>query len=133
MDDLNPGAEPNGDLRARLGLALREALKARDKVATSALRTALAAIANAEAVPAATPPAGTAGSPYVAGTAVGVGGAEADRRILSDAEIGAIVRSEITERHAAAAQYEQAGHADRAARLRREADVLSSAVDVGRP
>jgi hypothetical protein len=56
-----------------------------------------------------------------------VGGAEAERRVLSDAETGAIVRAEIAERHAAAAQYDQAGHADRAARLRREAEVLSLA------
>ncbi len=123
---------PTGDVRARLGLALHDALKARDKVAASALRSALAAIGNAEAVPAGTSPAGTASNPYVAGTVAGVGGADAERRILSDAEIGAIVRSEIAERHAAAAQYEQAGHADRAARLRQEADVLVSAVEIRR-
>jgi len=45
--------------RPRLQLALRAALKARDTVAISALRSALAAIDNAGAVPAG-PPAGTA-------------------------------------------------------------------------
>jgi hypothetical protein len=127
VSDLSPEAQPDGDVRARLGRALRDALKARDHVAASALRSALAAIANAEAVPPAASPAGAASNPYVAGAAAGVGGAEAERRALSDAETGAIVRSEIAERHAAAAQYDQSGHADRAARLRREAEALSSA------
>ncbi|HEY4464458.1 MAG TPA: hypothetical protein VGN41_17460 [Streptosporangiaceae bacterium] len=127
MSDLSPEAGPHGDVRARLGRALRDALKARDQVAASALRSALAAIANAEAVPpAASPPSGPTTNPYVAGAAAGVGGAEAERRVLSDAETGAIVQAEIAERHAAAAQYDEAGHADRAARLRREADVLTS-------
>jgi hypothetical protein len=126
VSDLSPEAGPHGDVRVRLGRALRDALKARDQVAASALRSALAAIANAEAVPPAASPAGAATNPYVAGAAAGVGGAEAERRVLSDAETGAIVQAEIAERHAAAAQYDEAGHADRAARLRREADVLTS-------
>jgi uncharacterized protein len=130
VSDLSPEAQPDGDIRAHLGRALREALKARDRVAASALRSALAAIANAEAVPptgASAGPPGAASNPYVAGAAAGVGGAEAERRLLTDAETGAIVRAEIAERHAAADQYDQAGHADRAARLRQEAEVLSSA------
>jgi hypothetical protein len=133
VSDLSPEAQPDGDVRARLGRALRDALKARDRVAASALRSALAAIANAEAVPAAASPPGPPGppgaasNPYIAGAAAGVGGAEAERRGLTDAETGAIVRAEIAERHAAADQYDQAGHAERAARLRREAEVLSSA------
>jgi uncharacterized protein YqeY len=39
-----------------------------------------------------------------------------------------IVRAEISERRAAAQEYEQADHADQAARLRREVQVLSAAV-----
>ncbi|MGH3301717.1 MAG: hypothetical protein ACRDOK_08565, partial [Streptosporangiaceae bacterium] len=57
-----------------------------------------------------------------------LGAAEASRRALTDAEIAGLVGTEITERRAAAAQYEQAGHADRASRLRREADVLAAVV-----
>ena len=41
----------DSEFRQRLHLALRQALKARDTIATSALRSALAAIDNAGAVP----------------------------------------------------------------------------------
>jgi uncharacterized protein len=120
------GVSSETDTRGRLGLALREALRARDRVAASALRSALAAIGNAEAV---LPPSGPApaGSPHIAGAAEGLGAGEAERRGLSEAEIGEIVRAEITERRDAAGQYERAGQAVRAERLRREADVLAAA------
>ncbi|HEX5301943.1 MAG TPA: hypothetical protein VFW50_33630 [Streptosporangiaceae bacterium] len=42
------GEEPGPDIRSRLRLALTEALKARDKDAASALRSALSAIVRAE-------------------------------------------------------------------------------------
>jgi len=94
------------------------------------LRSALAAIGNAEAVePGAPAPAGPGspvdpGSPHVAGAVAGLGAAEAERRRLSAAEIERIVRAEASEREGAACDYERAGHADRAGRLRREAQVL---------
>ncbi len=96
-------------------------------MAISALRSALSAIANAEAAPAPTSQA-TIGGPHFAGSATGLGAGEAPRRNLSSARIDEIVRSEILERQAAAQEYEQAGHADRAARLRSEAQVLVEAV-----
>ena len=59
--------------RQRLQLALGEALRARDKVATSALRSALAAIDNASAVPAApAPAAGASGRRRHLGNRAGV-------------------------------------------------------------
>jgi uncharacterized protein YqeY len=118
-----------GAVRERLQLALRGALRARDTTAVSALRSALAAIGNAEAVPPGPEPAAGMGSPHVAGAAAGVGAAEADRRRLSDGEAEQIVRAEAAERQAVARDYEQAGHADRADRLRREAGVLISALN----
>jgi uncharacterized protein len=42
--------------------------------------------------------------------------------------VSAIVRAEVAERQAAARDYERAGHADRAGRLRREADILAAAL-----
>ena len=88
--------------RPRLQLALREALKARDTIATSALRSALAAIDNAGAVPPApAPPAGTASS-HVAGAVAGLGAGEAERRRLTEAEVQELVRAEIADRQAAA-------------------------------
>ncbi len=117
----------------RLQVALRAALKARDTAAVSALRSALAAIGNAEALPVpAAPhagrdrPLGRPASQYLADSVAGLGAAEADRRVLTETDIVGIVRTEIAERRAAAASYEQAGHADRADRLRREADALAA-------
>jgi uncharacterized protein YqeY len=115
--------------RQRLQLALREALRARDTIAVSALRTALSAIDNASAVPVeATPAAGT-GGPHFAGAVSGLGAAEAERRILTEPEVEQIVRTEVAERQAAAHSYDQAGRPDQAERLRREASVLMSVID----
>ena len=47
----------NEDIRDRLHRALRDAMRARDSVAASALRSALAALDNAGAVPAGQGPA----------------------------------------------------------------------------
>jgi hypothetical protein len=150
---------PGDDLPARLRRALTAALRARDMTAAAALRSALGAIGNAEAVPVppaapepaaagtdpaaagtdpaaagTDPPAASApsaraarrGSPHVAGTVAGPGAAEAERRRLSPAQVAAIVAAEIDERREAAAQYERAGHADRAARLAAEAQALAA-------
>jgi len=113
--------------RGRLQAALREALKARDKIAVSALRSALAAIDNAGAVPLGPAPAVGVGSQHVAGAAAGLGAGEGERRRLSDGDVDEIVRAEVAERQAAARDYEQRGHADQADRLRREARVLMTA------
>lgn len=113
------------ELRDRLQAALRTSLKERDRVAARAIRTALAAIANAEAVdPAAAPGPGTAADPAVAGTVRGVGSAEVARRELGADDLVAIVDAEITERRRAAAAYEQSGRTEHADELHREADVL---------
>jgi uncharacterized protein YqeY len=115
--------------RERLQAALREALKARDKVAVPALRSALAAIDNAGAVPPGPAPAAGTGGQHVADAAAGLGAGEGQRRRLSEGDVDEIVRAEIAERQAAARDYEQRGHADRADRLRREACVLISAIE----
>jgi len=124
------GASGSGDragsgIRARLSAALSEAMRARDMIAVSALRSALAAISNAEAVPVtdrANPPPG---SPHVAGTVAGLGAAEVPRIGLGEAEISGIIRAEVTERLDAAAGFERSGRAARAARLRGEAEILA--------
>jgi hypothetical protein len=112
-------------LRDRLRAALKAAMKARDAVAVAALRSALAAVGNAEAVaPAGGPAPLTDG--VIAGAVAGVGATEAARRELTDDEVAAIVRAEVDDRRAAAADYEAAGHPDRAARLSAEADALDA-------
>jgi uncharacterized protein YqeY len=122
----------DGQVRQRLERALRTALKSRDRVAVSAVRSALAAIDNAGAVPPRPARAfPSAGGPYVAGSAGGPGAGEAERRVLSEAEAADIVRAEIAERQAAAGDYERRERTDQASRLRREAQVLESALGAG--
>jgi hypothetical protein len=115
-------------LHTRLRAALPPALKARDRVAVAALRSALAAIDNAQAV--AAPPAPRTGG-VVAGAVSGLGAGEAPRRELSEGEIVAIVRAEVADRLAAAVDYERAGQDDAAVRLRAEADVLAALLAEG--
>ncbi len=107
-------------LRDRLRAALTAAMKRRDRCAAGALRSALGAIDNAEAVDASEVRAGA-----IESSAVGLGVAEARRRELTEADIERIVRTEIDERHAAATEYETLGRADRAADLRAEAQALT--------
>ena len=98
-------------------------------MAVAALRSALAAIANAEAV---TPPAEVAqptSHPTVAGSFSGLGAAETERRMLSEAQVEGIVRTEVVERLSAAVSYERVGRGDRAERLRAESEVLSRYLD----
>lgn len=120
------------NVRARLRLALRTALQARDMTTASALRSALGAIGNAEAIHPGPATAAEASSPYFAGTVAGLGAGEAERHELSDADAEEIVRAEVAERQIAASEYDQGGRADQARRLRREAHVLISAM-TGRP
>jgi uncharacterized protein YqeY len=106
-------------LRQELREALPAAMKARDKVAVGVLRSTLAAIENAEAiVPADTKAVSIEQSP------LGVGAAEAERRVLTSEDVIRIVRDEVASRESAAAGYERAGHADRASALRAEARFL---------
>ena len=120
----------NEAIRDRLHQALRDAMRARDKVAAPALRSALAALDNAGAVPPGRVPAAASG-PHFAGALAGLGAAEVPRRGLAAGEAERIVRAEIAERETAAAGYERAGHDEQARRLRQEAGVLASALDPG--
>lgn len=106
-------------LRERMRQALREAMRARDRVAVGALRTTLAALDNAEAVP--VPSAASAGA-ALEQLPVGAGATDVARRELSEIEIADLVRAEIAERHEAAAAPN--GPASRAAKLRAEAALL---------
>ncbi len=109
-----------GGLRDALSAALPVAMRARDRVAVAALRSALAAVANAEAVPIDGAPA--AGAVELA--RVGVGAADAPRRVLTEADVRRIVRAEVDERADAARVMAGAGRPDEADRLQAEAAVL---------
>ena len=114
---------PPNDLRAALRTALTRAMRDRDRLAAAALRSGLGAIDNAEAVPDAPATCLPDGS-HVAGAVVGLGATEAARRDLSADDVRGIVQAEVDDRRAAADEIERAGRPDRAADLRREADVL---------
>lgn len=98
-------------------------MKARDKTAVAALRSALAALDNAEAVKTND---GMPKGQAIEQVAIGAGTTEVERRVLTESEIAALVRHEVTERQTAAADYESAGHGDRATQLRAEAAVLAA-------
>jgi uncharacterized protein YqeY len=120
-------------LRDRLRAAVPAALKARDRRTASALRSALAAIDNAEAVDLAEL-AGRDGfrAGAIEHSPVGLGVAEVARRELSEDDVAAIVRVEVEDRRSAAATYEAAGQAERAADLLAEADSLAVHLAAGR-
>ena len=99
---------------------LRDAMKDRRTVTVSALRTALAAIDNAEALTVAEG-VPTDGSQHVAGALAGIGAAEADRRVLSLAEVRAVLGTQIAEYLSDADHYRD--H-ETAQRLRRRAQLL---------
>jgi uncharacterized protein YqeY len=107
-------------MRSRLRTALITAMRTRDSVAVSALRSALAAIDNAEAVD-----AGTSGGDVGAHPLGPVGPAEAPRRELTEADIVETVRTEVSDRLRTAGEYERLGQPEHAERLRGEATVLS--------
>ena len=104
-----------------------EAVRQRDEASTAALRSALAAIANAEAVVVPDGPRSAPGP--IAKSVPGVGAAEAPRRQLSQAEVVAIIRREVSDREAAARFYEAIGRAAAADRLKKELAVLRAHLD----
>jgi uncharacterized protein YqeY len=111
-------------VRTTLRRDLTAALKARDLDATNALRSALAAIDNAEAPDADDRLHGVTGDQHTAGSTAGVGTTEIARCHLDESKLRAIIETGIDERMDAAAGYEHSGHTERAESLRSEADVL---------
>ena len=112
---------PHSPLTLALRTALTAAMRSRDRVAVSVYRSTLAAIDNAGAQPVTDMPAAGA----MEEAPVGVGAADAARRLLTEDEVRGIVSAEIEERRAAAEEYD-AAHAERAAALRQEAGLLEA-------
>lgn len=111
------------EARAALRADLVRAMKAKETAAVRALRSALAALDNAEAVTIADDgPA--AASEHVAGGQVGLGVGEIARKELTAAEVQQMLRAEIDERLAAAKQYSSLGQSEEAHRLRAEVAAL---------
>jgi uncharacterized protein len=111
------------DLRTHLRRRLSSALRDQDRPAVSALRSALAALDNAEAVQPAEDFRPEANEHFAGGVA-GLGVAEVERQVLDAESQRAMVKAEIEARLTAAETYEQHGQNARAAELRSGADVL---------
>ncbi len=94
--------EPTPDVRAALRGELRQRMRARDKVAVQVIRTALAAIENAEAQPLPSPGATEL-------QLAPAGPAEVDRRVVTDGDARAIVAVEVDELVEAARGYRAVG------------------------
>jgi uncharacterized protein len=109
-----------GGLRERMAAALTASMKARDRVAVAALRSALARGANAEAVHVDSAP--RAGALHDA--PIGAGAADAPRRELTEADVREVVEAEVSEHERSAQHLADVGRPDDAARVRAEADVL---------
>jgi uncharacterized protein YqeY len=138
--------EATGDIRARMRRGLVDAMKARDQQAVAALRSTLARIDNAEAVDAdgldadgldadgldaealdAEPALYSGeGHPAVAGSVLGIGAADVDRRVLTPEEMAAIVRDDVEEREIAAEVLVRVGRPDQAERLRAQNKLLTT-------
>jgi hypothetical protein len=112
-------------LRAALRAGLTTALKARDPDALAALRTALAAIDNAEAVQAPDTGPPTA-SPHIAGARSGPGSTEVARQRLPLGELHNILRDQIAEHTREADRYQALGQDSAAQRLLRQARTLAA-------
>ncbi|QCH24471.1 Yqey-like protein [Mycobacteroides salmoniphilum] len=110
-------------LRATMRTDLTAAMKTRNGPAVSALRTAIAAIDNAESVD--DTARKTLDNTHIAGATRGLGSAEVARRVLSPADVRAILRAQIDDRATEAERYDTLGQAQAAARLREEAGVIA--------
>lgn len=84
------------ELTNRIKVDMRSAMKARDAVKTSALKSLLARFSSEEAVTA-DPSSTSASETPIAGASVGVGSTEAARKVLSLADGHKIIQDEIDE------------------------------------
>jgi uncharacterized protein YqeY len=116
-------------LRDRMRGALTAAMKDRNVLAVSVLRTSLGAIDNAESV--GVPRLSGVGEGPIAGAVTGLGAGEATRRNLSEDQIRAIVLAEVSDRKSAATHYQELSQHEDAARLRAEITILRALLDDG--
>jgi uncharacterized protein YqeY len=111
-------------VRERLQADLIVAIKAKQQTKVRAIRSVLAALANAEAV---SPRAGARPPPgRIAGATPGLGAGDVARRQLSELDVLDILDSEIADRITTANQYDALGQTAKASDLRAEAAIVRS-------
>jgi uncharacterized protein YqeY len=101
------------DVRARMQIDLRDAMRDQDRSRVSVLRTALAALANAEAVEA-----------QDVAVVDGLYAAEAERRELSDVDVRTVLDGVRDELLVAAGEIGRLGRSGDAERLRAQAAIV---------
>lgn len=102
-------------------------MRERDRATSATLRSTLAALENAEAVPAVTG-LGATTSARVSGAALGLGAAEVERLVLDGSAEAAIVWAEIEGLTEAATTYAGLGEGERAAAALHGAEVVTEVV-----
>jgi uncharacterized protein YqeY len=103
------------DVRAQMQTDLRDALRDRDRSRVSALRTALAALANAEAV-----------DPEDVAVRKGIYAAEVERRALTDDDVRSVLGGVRDELLVAAGEIGRLGRKEEAERLRAQAAMVEA-------
>lgn len=114
----DPTPPPAVALTDRMRDDLKAAMRERDQTRVRAIRTAMGAIANAEAPPIGTDARRSSDEPVV-GQLV-----EHVRTELTDADLQQILAAEVADRHDTAEQFEAHGRAEEAAQVRAEAEVI---------
>jgi uncharacterized protein YqeY len=109
-------------LKKRLRDDLKVAIRARSTDEVRLLRTLIAALDNAEAVPTATDGPAT---PRAGTRAFGDPSGEVARREIDEASLDALLADEAGARLAAAGDYDRHGQGAEAARLRKEAELIA--------
>jgi hypothetical protein len=116
-------------LRIALRDRLTAAMRLRDRQTAGAMRSVLAALENAEALPVTPHETMVTTSEHVAGGAVGLGVGEVPRRLLSPLDESAVVQREIAELRSASSTLAAAGQHERAAELIQIAETVEEVLE----
>jgi uncharacterized protein YqeY len=117
-------------IESALQAELTSAMRRRDAPVVAALRTALAALANAQAVPAPEmPPTHSVGTAHVAGATQGLGAAEVPRLTLTEQNRLSIVAREAAELTDRVERLTRLCRRDEADGARRALSVLTNVLD----
>ncbi|MEZ5157928.1 MAG: hypothetical protein R2687_03755 [Candidatus Nanopelagicales bacterium] len=112
-------------LRDQLAVAMRR----RDTAVVAAIRSAMSAIANAQAVPTVDPSRTTAESEHFAGSTAGLGAAEAQRLTLTEQQQRSILAGEVAQLLEHVHRLDRLCRRDEADGVRRAVQTLQAVMD----